>query len=240
MARQKKQMVLDESLTPAAKYGVYLGYLSLLGWVNLPFIIGLTIVGLLGWYGNTMSIILGIFSVCSVITILCLILSFFKSIIGKFQTLIYILISIEFFITMLWFDFIGLLLSLSERDGTTSFSDIGSSQIWFYLIPILIVFLVTMIFFYFYHKNKTVTKLNNYFYGGKAIRQVASFGTIFGFVMLGGSFFEGNVTFGKIIWVIVPILLTATLPAGIMGGIFSAVYIHRHPEYKELTLSLED
>lgn len=237
MSRHKKRNNIDKSLSPADKYGVYLGYLRLIGWVNLPGVAILYFIGLMGEYGEFTGISTAIFFACLLITILCLILSFFKSITEKFQVLVYLLISVEFLVTMIWFDFLGLASFLSNNHNRSGNSTV--INMYFFLIPLSILFIVAMIAFYFYHKNEMVVKLNNHFYGGQEMKHATGFGTVFGFVMLGRSLFEGNVTFEKILGIIVAVLLTTALPAGIMGGLFSAVYIQKHPECKEVDQNLE-
>lgn len=52
--------------------------------------------------------------------------------------------------------------------------------------------------------------------------------------MSGRLFLEGSPSFGKIIGIIVSVILTAIIPAGIMGCFFSASYVKKYPDRREM------
>lgn len=52
--------------------------------------------------------------------------------------------------------------------------------------------------------------------------------------MSGWLFLEGSPSFGKILGIIVSVILTAIIPAGIMGGFFSVSYVKKYPDRREL------
>lgn len=224
----KKNKKLTQELTPLERYGITVSFLRLLGWINIPFVSFLFFVSYMGEFGKFTAIVTSVFGVFTIITFICLLLSYIKKFVKHFQEIIYYLISIESFILMFWFDFLGLIPTFDNHSNLT-YSDIFS-----YVFPLFLLFITSLIFFYFYHKNESVYKLNNYFNNGNYQKKAVSIPLILLFVMVGRVFFEGNASFVKIIGIINAILLTATLPAGIMGGIFSATYIRKHPDRKEI------
>ncbi|HEL9637565.1 TPA: hypothetical protein U0K45_000001 [Streptococcus suis] len=57
---------------------------------------------------------------------------------------------------------------------------------------------------------------------------------IFSGVMASRMFFEGNASYLNIVGLILAVMLTAVTPAAIMGGLFSAAYIRKYPDRKEI------
>lgn len=226
----KKKYIKE--LTPLEKYGITVGFLGLLGWVNLPFVL----LFLYATYKNEFPAdkeLLGIvFLVGTIVSVVSLVLSYFKSIIKRFQFFVYILIAAESLVMLIWLDFLGLIL-FSMKDGRTS-DNLMTENFWIFIFPLAVLFVLSLVFFYFYHKNESVYKLNNYFNNGKSSKGVASVPIIFSGVMASRMFFEGNATFLKITGIIVAVMLTAVIPVAIMGGLFSAAYIRKYPDRKEI------
>ena len=52
--------------------------------------------------------------------------------------------------------------------------------------------------------------------------------------MSGRLFFEGSPSFVKILGIIVFVILTAIIPAGIMGDFFSASYVKKYSDRREM------
>lgn len=52
--------------------------------------------------------------------------------------------------------------------------------------------------------------------------------------MSGWLFLEGRSSFGKILGIIVSVILVTIIPAEIMGGFFSASYVKKYPDRREL------
>ncbi|HEL9639706.1 TPA: hypothetical protein U1Z98_001990 [Streptococcus suis] len=226
MAMKKKKYI--KVLTPLEKYGTTVGFLGLLGWVNIPFVSFLFFASYMGEFGEFTNILTSVFGIFTIITIVCLVLSYIKKFVKHFQELVYYLISVESFISMFWFDFLGLIPTFDDHSNLTY------SDIFPYVFPLFLLFIISLIFFYFYHKDESVYKLNNYFNNGKSSKGAVSVPIIFTGVMASRMFFEGNASFGKIMGIIVAVMLTATFPAGIMGGLFSAAYIRKYPDRKEI------
>ncbi|HEM3443335.1 TPA: hypothetical protein U1B40_002014 [Streptococcus suis] len=224
----KKNKKITKELTPLEKYGTTVVFLRLLGWINVPFVLFFGFLSYMGEFGESTNILTSVFGIFTIITIVCLVLSYLKKFVKHFQEVVYLLISIESFISMFLFDFMGFLTIFDDHSNLT-YSDILP-----YILPLFLLFIVSLIFFYFYHKNESVYKLNNYFNNGKASKGAVSVPIIFTGVMASRMFFEGNASFGKIMGIIVAVMLTATFPAAIMGGLFSAAYIRKYPDRKEI------
>lgn len=233
MARRKKKgYEPDFSLTSAAKYGTYLGFIRLLAWVNLPFVAFLTF---MCWMSEGLEFrvfFLWFWGMSTFITIFCLVLSFFKSLVRRYQILGYLLISVESFILIMWFDATGLVM-FAQDEGTSE--RLISDNVDSFILPLFILFVLAMIGFYFYQRNESVRKLNDYYYGGKLGIKRSSIGAIVGGIVLFKLLFQENASIETFSMLLVPFLLTAVLPVAIMGGIFSAVYTYKHPECRALT-----
>lgn len=150
----------------------------------------------------------------------------------KYSFLTYLLVSIESVVMLTWIDFLALIM-FSLIDGRL-FYDFITENIGIFIFPLVLLFLLSLIFFYFYHKNESVYKLNNYFNTGKSSKGAVSVPVIFTAVMISRMFFEGNASFGKIMGIILAVMLTAVTPTAIMGGLFSAAYIRKYPDRKEI------
>lgn len=221
-----------KQLTSAELYGVHQDFLGLLARVNLPFNLFFLYMTYKNEFSADKDLLQVVFSTGVIISIISLLLSWFKGVVQKYQSGVYVLISLESLVMMLTFDFLNLGL-FSMEDGHIP-DDLLGAYLWNFIIPLTIIFLLSLIFFYFYHKNKTVAKLNHYFNNGNYQKTTVSIPLIFLFVMVGRVFFKGNASVAKIFGIIIAILLTATLPAGIMGGLFSAAYIRKYPDRREI------
>ncbi|WP_024413573.1 hypothetical protein [Streptococcus suis] len=228
----KKNKKFTKELTPLEKYGTTVGFLGLLGWVNLPFVVGFALIWKNNWLGEYSDILAIFFSILSIFTMFCIILSYFKKFILEHSFLTYILISIESIIMLIWIDFIGFLL-FSSKDGHKTDNFITES-FWIFIFSLTVLFVLSLVFFYFYHKNESVYKLNNYFNNGKASKGAVSVPIIFSGVMASRMFFEGNASYLNIVGLILAVMLTAVTPAAIMSGLFSAAYIRKYPDRKEI------
>ncbi len=76
----KKNKKFTKELTPLEKYGTTVGFLGLLGWVNLPFVVGFALIGKNNWLGEYSDILAIFFSILSIFTMFCIILSYFKKV----------------------------------------------------------------------------------------------------------------------------------------------------------------
>lgn len=219
--KNKKDTSIDlNKIHPFTKYGVSPEHLSLLSWVNIFFVSGLTLI--LKEIGGYLFLI---FLIASIISALSLLVSFFKAFIKTYQIFSYILVFFDALITTLWMSFGGLALYVS--DGAVTPDDFTPSRVWSYLIPVIGLFIVSLVSFTIYHQNMVVLKLNK----GRAVSYPISLGAIVSSVILGRH--SSSPLSDTIAAIIGAIIGAGLFPGGAVGAIFCIIDLIKHPELKE-------
>lgn len=173
--KNKKDSSIDPNkIHPSVKYGIPLGNLSVLSWLNIFFVIGFTLI-LKARGGSLWLPFLG----ASIITGVSLIISFFDTFVEKYQIFTYILIFLNALITTLWMTFGGMALYVSEWIVISD--EPVPARVWSYLIPVIGLFIVSLVSFTIYHQNMVVLKLNK----GRAVSYPISIGAIVSTTILG-------------------------------------------------------
>ncbi|NLQ65948.1 hypothetical protein D3846_10415, partial [Streptococcus mutans] len=165
MAKTKRKPKAQKTAPPRERYhgplitnGVSLGYLKIYPWISLPFSTFFTIIGFMRWYNDYLGIIKWLFLVCIIINVVSILFSFFHSLINRLKSLAYVLIALVTWTTLMWIDFIGLVLFISKNNSTTP-DDFSSSIVLFYVIPILLLFLVFCGIYAWYYQPKNQGKI---------------------------------------------------------------------------------
>ena len=214
---------------PLITDGVSLGYFKLLPWITLA-------VSFIGIFITTHIDHIGIykilFIVCMFISGVAIPLSFFDRFIVKFNSFIYLFVSILVLILNVDFTFIGLIM-LVGNDGIYS--------VWaliYNLVALCILLFSTGLYSWYYlPKNQgKIWAFNRWeTYGGKdndkKQERLFNFGVAFVAVMLAPAILTG---YGeKVFGVFLGILMNFVFPALIVDGVQAARYVRKHPEYEE-------
>ncbi|WP_367784018.1 hypothetical protein AB1395_03915 [Streptococcus pluranimalium] len=219
--KNKKDTTIDlNKIHPFTKYGVSPEHLSLLAWLNVFFVLGLTLI--LKEIGGYLFLT---FLVASIISVVSIVVSFFKAFIKTYQIFSYILVFFDALITTLWMSFGGLALYVS--DGGVTPDDFTPSRVWSYLIPVIGLFIVSIVSFTIYHQNMVVLKLNK----GRAVSYPISLGAIVSSVILGRH--SSSPLSDTIAAIIGAIIGAGLFPGGAVGAIFCIIDLIKHPELKE-------
>ena len=231
---QKTTPLRERYHGPLITNGVSLGYLKIYPWLNLPFSTFFTIIGFMRWYNDYLGIIKWLFLVCIIINVVSIFFSFFHSLVNRLKSLAYILIALVTWTTLLWLDFIGLVLFISKNNSTTP-DDFSSSIVLFYVIPILLFFFVFCGIYAWYYQPKNQGKIwqfNHRETKDKKGEFAHNFWITFGAVLFVPALLTGYIenTFGLLSGV----LFTATLPAVIVDAVYAAIYIRKHPKEDSL------
>ena len=224
--KNKKDTTIDSTkIHPFFKYGISPEHLGLLAWFNF-FMTGiLYYAGGDEAYPNPNGYVRSIFLIFLVFTAVCLLVSRFEKILNKYQIFIYIFIVLECLITTLCMISIGLAGWL--YDGNITSDDFTPSRVWSYLIPVIGLFIVSIVSFTIYHQNMVVLKLNK----GRAVSYPISLGAIVSTVILGRQ--SSSPLSSTIVAIIGAIIGAGLFPGGAVGAIFCIIDLIKHPELKE-------
>lgn len=211
---KRNKAIIDKNYD---KYGVDININKIYSLANLPVILILLIIGLKGWYSDPFYIIRLIFLVSAIISVVSLSFSLFKNMTIKFLRLSYILVSMNVLITMIWVNFIGIALFVSKEGGNSP-EDYISLEIWFYIIPMFLLFFISLIF---WNKFLNSGKLKNLMQQGPSKASV-NIPIIFAVVMFVRPIMDHTITGTKVGGIIAGTIITAVLPLLIVGSIKSA------------------
>ena len=229
-ASKKKKAVLEERYHgPLITNGVSLGYIKLLSSITLP-------VSFMAYFGTTYIDHIGIykilFIVCMVISGVAIPLSFFDRFIVRFESFIYLFVSVLVLILNVDMTFIGLIM-LVGNDGI--YSDLALA----YNLVALCILLFSTGFYSWYYLPKNQGKIwafNRWeTYGGddndKKQERMFNVGVAFVAVLLAPAIITGYIE--NIFGVFLGISMNFVFPALIVDGVQAARYVRKHPEYEE-------
>lgn len=219
---------------PLITHGVSLVYIKLYPWIALA----LTgFMYLVGSYEDNIGIFKGLSLLCGVVNIFGIIISFIPYFVNTWKTLTYYLIALTVLSLVIGFDFIGLLMIIS--DG----SPIGAKEIYqspltpFYVIFILLLFIFACGLYAWHYLPKNQGKVwafNQVKEGDRTKTWWNNFAIAFAGATIIPSLLTGyiQIAFG----VLLGILLTLTLPADMVDAVYAAIYVkkHKHPDSDEL------
>ena len=217
---------------PLITHGVSLVYIKLYPWI------GLALSGfmyLVGSYEDNIGIFKGLSLLCGVVNIFGIIISFIPYFVNTWKTLTYYLIALTVLSLVIGFDFIGLLMVIS--DG----SPIGAKEIYqspltpFYVIFILLLFIFACSLYAWHYLPKNQGKVwafNEVKEGDRKKTWWNNFAVAFAGATTIPSLLTGYIqnAFG----ILLGILLTLTLPAVMVDAVYVAIYVKKHPNSDEL------
>lgn len=233
--KNKVQTTKERYHGPLITDGVSLGYIKIYPWINLPF----SLFFFFGW-GNSdsLGVIKGLFLACIIINVVSILISFFHSFMNRFKSLTYLLIALVTWTTLMWLDFIGLMMFISDsNDNAIDAKRIYESPLTlFYIIPILLLFIIFCGIYAWHYLPKNqgkVWKINQWeTYGVKGKSKKGQFTTTFG-IAFGAVLFVPALLIGyaeNAFGLFLGILMTTTLTAVIVDALYAAVYVRKHPE----------
>ena len=217
---------------PLITHGVSLGYIKLYPWI------GLALSGfmyLVGSYEDNIGIFKVLSLLCGVVNIFGIIISFIPYFVNTWKTLTYYLLALTVLSLVICFDFIGLLMVIS--DG----SPIGAKEIYqspltpFYVIFILLLFIFACGLYAWHYLPKNQGKVwafNQVKEGDRKKTWWNNFAIAFVGATIIPSLLTGyiQIAFG----VLLGILLTLTLPAVMVDAVYAAIYVKKHPDSDKL------
>ena len=227
-SKKKKAVIEERYHGPLITDGVSLGYFKLLPWITLA-------VSFIGIFGTTYIDHIGIykilFIICMFISGVAIPLSFFDRFIVRFESFIYLFVSILVLILNVDMTFIGLLM-LVGNDGIYS--------VWaliYNLVALCILLFSTGLYSWYYlPKNQgKIWAFNRWeTYGGKEKgrkqERLFNFGVAFLAAMLVLAILTGYSE--NVFGVFIGILMNLTFPAVMIDALYAAIYIRTHPDYE--------
>lgn len=217
---------------PLITHGVSLGYIKLYPWI------GLALSGfmyLVGSYEDNIGIFKVLSLLCGVVNIFGIIISFIPYFVNTWKTLTYYLLALTVLSLVIGFDFIGLLMVIS--DG----SPIGAKEIYqspltpFYVILMMFLFIFACGLYAWHYLPKNQGKVwafNQVKEGDRKKTWWNNFAVAFAGATIIPSLLTGyiQIAFG----VLLGILLTLSLPAVMVDTVYAAIYVKEHPDSDEL------
>ncbi|WP_033153589.1 hypothetical protein [Streptococcus equinus] len=229
---QQEDVTLERYHGPLITNGVVLGYIKIFPWLNL--------VANIFWYftaghGDSLGLLKGIFLVCVLINFFSALYSFFNHIIIKYKVLTYLLLTLNFVTTLIWLDFIGLMMFISNIDDSMDANTFYDSPLTLiYVIPILIISLtmILVVYPYFYRRDRRTNgayrEKESKFNSEDNKLFSSNFLIIFGLVVLVPPFLTGHLE--NVLGFLFGILFSLTIPALVVDSFYAALYAKQHPE----------
>ncbi|MTC89696.1 hypothetical protein GKS17_00030 [Streptococcus uberis] len=216
---------------PLIQYKVELDYLKIVSWINIFLSLFVYMVS----YFNDLS---GYYKMITKFLLITAIIIFFYSflikIINKHKKVSYIVLSINFYILMLNFCFLGLIFFLGANEDLMH--QLYSKKSVFYIIIMLISSLISKIIFLWYYLPKNQGKqwsFNQSKSGetkSKKNQYRINFLIMFGVSMIVPAMLTGNIE--NIFGIIVGLLFSLVIPSLIVDSLYAAYYVHKHPDYE--------
>lgn len=220
---------------PLITHGVSLGYIKIYPWINLPFCSFFFYWALIGEAGSRHGWIKVLFLTCIILNVVSMLFGFSKFLINQFKFLTFILIALLTWTTLVWTDFIGMLMFITVGDSNSIDGIYQSPLTPFYVILMMFLFIFACGLYAWYYLPKNQGKVwafNQVKGGSRKKTWWNNFAIAFAGATIIPSLLTGyiQIAFG----VLLGILLTLTLPAVIVDAIYAAIYIKKHPDSDEL------
>ena len=220
---------------PLITHGVSLGYIKLYPWINLPFCSFFFYWGLIGETGSHQGRLKVLFLTCIILNVVGMLFGFSKFLINRFKFLTFILISLLTWTTLVWTNFIGMLMFITVGDSNSIEGIYQSPLTPIYVIFILLLFIFACGLYAWYYLPKNQGKVwafNQVKEGDRKKTWWNNFAIAFAGATIIPSLLTGYIqnAFG----ILLGILLTLTLPAVMVDAVYAAIYIKKHPDSDEL------
>ena len=220
---------------PLITDGVSLGYIKLYPWINLPFCSFFFYWGLIGETGSHQGWIKVLFLTCIILNVVSMLFAFSKFLINRFKFLTFILIALLTWTTLVWTNFIGMLMFITVGDSNSIEGIYQSLLTPIYVIFILLLFIFACGLYVWYYLPKNQGKVwafNQVKEGDRKKTWWNNFAIAFAGATIIPSLLTGyiQIAFG----VLLGILFTLTLPAVMVDAVYAAIYVKKHPHSDEL------
>ena len=221
---------------PLITDGVSLGYIKLYPWINLPFCSFFFYWGLIGETGSHQGWIKVLFLTCIILNVVSMLFAFSKFLINRFKFLTFIiLIALLTWTTLVWTNFIGMLMFITVGDSNSIEGIYQSLLTPIYVIFILLLFIFACGLYAWYYLPKNQGKVwafNQVKEGDRKKTWWNNFAIAFAGATIIPSLLTGyiQIAFG----VLLGILFTLTLPAVMVDAVYAAIYVKKHPHSDEL------
>lgn len=215
---------------PLIENPVSLAYIKLFPWIAL-FLSGFMLVGSL--FEDKRGVLTVLFLLCTLISLISILLSFIKKFIYRFQSFTYLLIALIVLSLLLDLNFIGLMMFVN---GGEVFSRVYSFASAIYVIVMLVIFIIACSLYAWHYLPKNqgkVWKINQWeTYGVKGKSKKGQFATnfwpAFGAIIFLGSLITGYIQ--NVFGIFLGVLMSSTFPAVFVDALYAAVYVRKHPE----------
>ena len=220
---------------PLITNGVSLGYIKIYPWINLPFCSFFFYWALIGEAGSRQGWIKVLFLTCIILNVVSMLFAFSKFLINRFKFLTFILIALLTWTTLVWTNFIGMLMFITVGDSNSIEGIYQSLLTPIYVIFILLLFIFACGLYAWYYLPKNQGKVwafNQVKEGDRKKTWWNNFAIAFAGATIIPSLLTGyiQIAFG----VLLGILLTLTLPAVMVDAVYAAIYVKKHPDSDEL------
>ena len=220
---------------PLITDGVSLGYIKLYPWINLPFCSFFFYWGLIGETGSHQGWIKVLFLTCIILNVVSMLFAFSKFLINRFKFLTFILIALLTWTTLVWTNFIGMLMFITVGDSNSIEGIYQSLLTPIYVIFILLLFIFACGLYAWYYLPKNQGKVwafNQVKEGDRKKTWWNNFAIAFAGATIIPSLLTGyiQIAFG----VLLGILFTLTLPTVMVDAVYAAIYVKKHPHSDEL------
>lgn len=205
-----------------------LGYLKILPWLNLPFCSFFFYWGIIG---ESTGIISSIFLICLVINVFILLFGLLNVIVLKYKVISYTLVALGILTTLIWVDFIGLLMFITHGKSNSIMGIYQSPLTLYYIVINVFLFIASIALYSWYYipqNQGKVWEFNQVKTGDQKQEWRSNFVYTFAAVAIIPAFLTGYIqnAFG----ILLSVLLTTTLPAVIVDAICAAIYVRKYPE----------
>ena len=220
---------------PLITHGVSLGYIKLYPWINLPFCSFFFYWGLIGETGSHQGGLKVLFLTCIILNVVGMLFAFSKFLINRFKFLTFILIALLTWTTLVWTNFIGMLMFITVGNSN-SIEGIYQSPltpIYFIFILFLFIFACGLYAWHYLPKNQgKVWAFNQVKDGDRKKTWWNNFAIAFAGATIIPSLLMGYIQ--NVFGILLGILLTLTLTAVMVDAVYAAIYVKKHPNSDEL------
>lgn len=228
LKKQKEEIILERYHGPVITNGVELGYIKIVPWMNL---LASIFWYFAAYYNDNIGVIRYFFAGCVFISAFSVFFSFFNSTIKKYNVFTYLLLSLNFFLLMVWLDFIGVMMFIGGGDVYPRVYSV-TSIVFIIFLFILFLVMISIVYPYFYRRDRRTNgayrKKESKFNSGDNKLFSSNFLLIFGLVAFVPPLLTGYIenAFG----LFSGILFTLTISALAVDAFYAALYAKQHPE----------
>ena len=226
--KQQQEIILERYHGPLITDGVELGYIKIVPWMNL---LASIFWYFAAYYNDIIGVIQCFFGGCVLISAFSIFFSFFNSVIEKYNIFTYLLLSLNFFILLVWLDFIGIMMFIGGGDVYLRVYSI-TSRVFIIFLFILFLVMIFIVYPYFYRRDRRTNgayrEKESKFNSEDNKLFSSNFLIIFGLVVFVPPLLTGYIE--NVFGLFSGILFTLTIPALVVDAFYAALYAKQHPE----------